>query len=316
MNPSPLFVGIDVAKAKLDVALRPGDQTWQIDHDEATIAQLVAQLQAQSPTLIVVEATGGLEAPLVAALAAQELPVVVINPRLARDFAKAPGYLAKTDRIDARVLAHYGEAVRPSLRPLPDADTQQLRALVVRRRQLLEMLGAEHNRLSTAPERVRDSIAQHLSWMRQQLASLDADLESMLKASEVFRQRDKILQSTPGVGPVLSQTLLAQVPELGQLNRKKIAALIGVAPFNRDSGTLWGHRTIWGGRASVRAALYMSTLVATRHNPVIREFYERLLAAGKVKKVALTACMRKLLTILNAMVKHQQTWQPRLAKSL
>ncbi len=316
MHSSLVFVGIDISKAKLDVALRPGDQAWQIDHDETNIAQLVAQLQAQSPTRIVVEATGGLEAPLVAALAAQELPVVVINPRLARDFAKALGYLAKTDRLDARVLAHYGEAVRPSLRPLPDADTQQLRALVVRRRQLLEMLSAEHNRLSTAPERVRDSIEHHLSWLRQQLASLDEDLQRMLKASPLFRQRDEILQSTPGVGPVLSQTLLSQLPELGQLNCKQIAALVGVAPFNRDSGTLRGHRTIWGGRASVRAALYMATLVATRHNSVIREFYARLLAAGKVKKVALTACMRKLLTILNAMVKHQQMWQPRLAKSL
>ncbi len=316
MHPSPLFVGIDISKSKLDVALRPRDQTWQIDHDEANIAQLVGQLQAQSPTRIVVEATGGLGAPLVAALAAQELPVVVINPRLARDFAKALGYLAKTDRIDARVLAHYGEAVRPSLRPLPDADTQQLRALVVRRRQLLEMVGAEHNRLSMAPERVRDSIAHHLSWMRQQRASLDADLASMLKGSAVFRHRGDILQSTPGVGPVLSQTLLAHVPELGQLNRKEIAALIGVAPFNRDSGTMRGHRTIWGGRASVRAALYMATLVATRHYPVIREFYERLLAVGKVKKVTLTACMPKLLTMLNAMVKYQQTWQLRLAKSL
>jgi len=316
MHPSPVFVGIDVAKAKLDVALRPGDQTWQMDHDETTIAHLVEQLQALLPTLIVVEATGGLQVPLVAALVAQELPVVVINPRLARDFAKALGYLAKTDRLDARVLAHYGEAVRPSLRPRPNADTEQLRALVVRRRQLLEMVVAEHNRLSTAPERVRDSIDHHLSWMRQQLQSLDAELQSMTKSSEEFRHRDGILQSTPGVGPVLSQTLLAQVPELGQLNRKQIAALIGVAPFNRDSGTLRGHRMIWGGRASVRAALYMSTLVATRHNPVIREFYERLLAAGKVKKVALTACMRKLLTILNAMMKHQQTWQPQLAKSL
>jgi transposase len=316
MHPSPVFVGIDVAKATLDVALRPGDQTWQIDHDEASIAQRVAQLQALSPTRIVVEATGGLAAPLVAALAAQELPVAVINPRLARDVATAPGYLAKTDRIDARVLAPYGEAVRPPLRPRPDADTEHVRALVVRRRQLLEMMSAEHSRLNTAPACVRDSIAHHLSWMRQQLQSLDAELESMIKSREAFRHRDAIFQSTPGVGPVLSQTLLSQVPEPGQLNRQEIAALIGVAPFNRDRGTLRGHRTIWGGRASVRAALEMSTLVATRHNPVIRAFYARLLAAGKGKKVALTACMRKLLTILNAMAKHEQAWQPQLAKSL
>jgi transposase len=276
----------------------------------------VAQLSELSPTLIVVEATGGLERTLVAALVAAGLPVVVINPRLARDFAKATGRLAKTDRIDAQVLAHYGEAIRPSLRPLPDADTQQLRALVDRRRQLMDMMSAEQSRLNTSPARIRDSIEYHLTWLRQQVASLDDDLDGMLKASPLWLERDAILQSTPGVGPILSRTLMSQLPELGNLNRKEIAALVGVAPFNRDSGTWRGRRTIWGGRATVRAVLYMSTLVATRYNPVIREFYESLLAVGKVKKVALIACMRKLLTILNAMIKNQQRWQLRVAKSM
>lgn len=316
MTSSPLFVGIDVAKAALDIALRPSDQLWQVIYDDAHVEALVIQLSELSPSLIVVEATGGLERTLVAALVAAGLPVVVINPRLARDFAKAMGRLAKTDRLDAQVLAHYGEAIRPSCRPLPDADTQQLRALVDRRRQLIDMMSAEQSRLNTSPARIRDSIEYHLTWLRQQVASLDNDLDSMLKTSPLWREYDAILQSTPGVGPVLSRTLISQLPELGDLNRKEIAALVGVAPFNRDSGTWRGRRTIWGGRATVRAVLYMSTLVATRYNPVIREVYERLLAAGKVKKVALIACMRKLLTILNAMIKNQQRWQLRVAKSM
>ena len=316
MPSSPLFVGIDVAKATLDIALRPSKQLWQIIYDDAQIEALVTQLSELSPTLIVIEATGGLERILVAALVAAKLPVVVINPRLARDFAKAIGRLAKTDRIDAQVLAHYGEAIRPSLRPLPDADTQQLRALVDRRRQLMDMMSAEQSRLNTSSARIRDSIEHHLTWLRQQVAKLDDDLDGMLKASSLWREYDAILQSTPGVGPVLSRTLISQLPELGDLNRKEVAALVGVAPFNRDSGTWRGRRTIWGGRATVRAVLYMSTLVATRYNPVIREFYERLLVSGKVKKVALIACMRNLLTILNAMIKHQQPWQPRVAKSM
>ena len=316
MASSPLFVGIDVAKATLDIALRPSAQTWQVIYDDPHVEAFVTQLNELSPTLIVVEATGGLERSLVAALVAARLPVIVINPRQARDFAKATGRLAKTDRIDAQVLAHYGEAIRASFRPLPDADTQQWRALVERRRQLVDMMTAEQSRLNTSPARVRDSIEAHLAWLQQQLASLDDDLDDMLQSSPIWRERDDMLQSTPGVGPVLSRTLMSQLPELGDLNRKEIAALVGVAPFNRDSGTWRGRRTIWGGRAAVRSVLYMSTLVATRHNPVIREFYERLLAAGKAKKVALIACMRKLLTILNAMVKNQQRWQPRASKSV
>ena len=282
MPSSPLFVGIDVAKATLDIALRPSEQLWQILYDDAQIEALVIQLSELSPTLIVVEATGGLERILVAALVAANLPVVVINPRLARDFAKAIGRLAKTDRIDAQVLAHYGEAIRPSRRPLPDADTQQLRALVDRRRQLMDMMSAEQSRLNTSSARIRDAIEYHLTWLRQQVARLDEALDGMLKASSLWREYDAILQSTPGVGPVLSRTLISQLPELGDLNRKEVAALVGVAPFNRDSGTWRGRRTIWGGRATVRAVLYMSTLVATRYNPVIREFYERLLVSGGI----------------------------------
>jgi transposase len=296
MTVSPLFVGIDVAKDTLDIALRPSEQLWQMSYDDAQVAALVTQLRALSPTRIVVEATGGLERTVVAAL--------------------ATGRLAKTDRMDAQVLAHYGDAIRPSLRPLPDADLQQLRAVVDRRRQLLDMMSAEQNRLSTSPVRIRDAIAHHLTWLRHQVASLDEDLDGMLHASPLWRERDAMLRSTPGVGPVLSCTFIAQLPELGALNRHEIAALVGVAPFNRDSGTRRGRRTIWGGRTTVRTVLYMSALVATRHNPVIRAFYERLLAAGKAKKVALTACMRKLLTMLNAMAKHQQRWQPRVAKSV
>ena len=253
MKSIPQFVGIDVSKATLDVAVRPSGQTWQVLYDDAQVEALVEQLTDLAPTLIVVEATGGLERIVVAALGAAGLPVVVINPRLARDFAKATGRLAKTDRLDAQVLAHYGEAIRPSLRPLPDADTQQLRALVARRRQLMDMMTAEQSRLSSAPARIRDAIAHHITWLQQQVASLDDDLDGMLKASPLWRERDDILQSTPGVGPVLSRTLMSHVPELGALNRKEIAALVGVAPFNRDSGTWRGRRTIWGGRATVRA---------------------------------------------------------------
>ena len=316
MKSGPQFVGIDVAKATLDVAVRPSAQSWQIAYDEPWVTHLIEQLHALEPELIVVEATGGFEITLVAALAAAALPVVVVNPRQVRDFAKASGRLAKTDRLDAHVLAHYGEAIRPALRPLPDADTQALRALVGRRRQLVDMLTAEPSRLGTAPGGIQEAIATHLKWLQQALHDLDEELQRRLQSSPLWRERNTLLQSVPGVGPVLAQTLLSQVPELGQLNRKEIAALVGVAPLNRDSGTWRGRRTMWGGRASVRAVLYMSALVASRHNPVICKFYERLLAAGKVKKVALTACMRKLLTILNAMVKHHRTWQPSLEKSM
>jgi len=235
----------------------------------------------------------------------------VVNPRQVRAFAQAVGILAKTDRIDARVIAHFAEAVRPAPRPLPDAETQELRALVLRRRQVLAMLIAARNRLGTAPARIQGAIQQHIVWLEGQRAALNDDLTATIARSAVWQAKADVLRSMPGVGPVLSRTMLAQVPELGTLGHKQVAALVGVAPFNRDSGTLRGRRTVYGGRGEVRAVLYMGALVATRHNPVSKAFYERLLAAGKAKKVALTACMHKLLTMMNAMVRDLTPWQPR-----
>jgi transposase len=312
MSKLGVFVGIDVSKAQLDVALRPTDDCWHVSNDEPGIAILVERLQAIQPALIVLEATGGLEVPGAGALAAAALPVVVVNPRHARDFAKATGRLAKMDTLDARGLAHVAEAVRPTPRPLPEADAQALRALVTRRRQLVQMLTAERQRLQSAPQRIRADIQAHIAWLERRLARSDDDLAAAIRSSPLWRVTAEILQSTPGVGPVLSRTLVAEVPELGALNRQEIAALVGVAPFNRDSGTLRGKRSIWGGRAHVRAVLYMSTLTA-RHNSVLKALYERLRAAGKAAKVALTASMRKLLTILNAMVKHRTPWQEKTA---
>jgi transposase len=280
-----------------------------VTNDETGIAALVARLQAVQPTLIVLEATGGYHRAVVAALAAAALPLVVINPRQVRDFAKATGQLAKTDVLDARAVAHFAEAVRPTPRPLPDAQTEELRALLARRRQLIAMRTAEQNRLENAPRRLRADIEAHIAWLNQRVATLDDDLDTTLRASPVWRERETLYRSVPGIGPVCARTLMLDLPELGTLSRQRIAALVGVAPFNRDSGTLRGTRTTWGGRAHVRAALYMSTLVAVRYNPVLKRFYERLCAAGKAKKVALTACMRKLLTILNAMAKYQKPWQ-------
>ena len=313
MSNSPVYVGIDVAKATLDVAVHPTADRWTAAHTEREVAGLVTRLTALHPALVVLEATGGLEGPLAGALATAGLPVVVVNPRQVRDFAKATGTLAKTDALDAAVLAHFAAAVRPTPRPLPDAATQTLAALVTRRRQLVEMLTAERNRLGSAPRVLRAEIQAHLTWLQRRLARLDTDLGQAIRTSPVWRVQDDLLRSVPGVGPVLSATLLASLPELGTLNRKAIAALVGVAPLNRDSGTLRGRRRVWGGRAAVRAVLYMGTLVAVRHNPVLRAFYQRLRAVGKLPKVALTACMRKLLTILNAMLKHQTPWSPAYA---
>jgi transposase len=308
MSAPQVFVGIDVAKAQLDIALRPTGERWAVTNDETGMAALVARLQAAQPTLIVLEATGGYHRAVVAALAAAALPLVVINPRQVRDFAKATGQLAKTDVLDARAVAHFAEAVRPAPRPLPDAQTEELRALLARRRQLIAMRTAEQNRLENAPRRLRADIEAHIAWLNQRVAALDDDLDTTLRASPVWRERETLYRSVPGIGPVCARTLVLDLPELGTLSRQRIAALVGVAPFNRDSGTLRGTRTTWGGRAHVRATLYMSTLVAVRYNPVLKRFYERLRTAGKVAKVALTACMRKLLTILNAMVKHQKPW--------
>ena len=309
MAGEPRFVGIDVSKAQVDVAVRPAGQRWVVSYDETGVEELVSHLVELDPALVLLEATGGLEVPLVAALSARALPVVVVNPRQVRDFARATGTLAKTDALNAVVLAHFAEAVRPPVRPLRDAETQALKSLTARRHQVLSMLVSEKNRLRTATAAVRPRIEAHIAWLEQELEDLDKNLRQTLRQSPVWREKDDLLRSVPGVGEQLSLTLLAHLPELGTLDRRQIAALVGVAPFNRDSGTLRGKRTVWGGRARVRAALYMGALVGSRHNPAIRDFYQRLLAAGKPKKLALTACMRKMLTILNAMLKHRSPWR-------
>ncbi len=309
MEQEAIYVGVDVAKAQMDVAVRPTDDGWVVDNDDAGIRQLVSRLKILEPQIVVLEASGGLELPLVAALAVEELPVVVVNPRQVRDFARATGKLAKTDALDASVMAHFGEAVKPPVRPLRDAETQTLNSLVARRHQVMSMLVSERNRLNAAiAVAVRSSIEAHIEWLQRELDDLDTDLRQTLLQSPVWREKDNLLRSVPGVGEQISLTLLAHLPELGTLDRRQIAALVGVAPFNRDSGTLRGRRTVWGGRAKVRAVLYMGALVAARYNPVIRDFYHRLLAAGKPKKLALTACMRKLLVILNSMLRHRSTW--------
>jgi len=304
-----VFVGVDVAKAELVVAVRPANDSWVVPNDDLGIAHLVERLRPVAPTLLVLEATGGYERAAVAALAAAGVPLVVANPRQVRDFARATGQLAKTDAIDAHILALFAERMRPEPRPLSDDATQALDALLTRRRQVLEMLVAERNRLTHARPAIRRDISQHVRWLERRLHDVDTDLDHMIHASPVWRAKEHLLRSTPGVGPVLSRTLIGDLPELGTLNRKQIAALVGVAPLARDSGTLKGKRMVWGGRAPVRAVLYMAALVATRCNAVIRTFYQRLLANGKPKKLALTACMRKLLTILNAMMRTQTVWR-------
>jgi transposase len=303
------FIGIDVAKAQLEFACRPSGETGTVRNTEEGIRELVARCQVLTPTLLVLEATGGYEAAVVAALATAGFPVVVANPRQVRDFAKATGQLAKTDALDAQVLALFAERVRPAPRPLPDDAVQALDALLTRRRQLVEMLTAERNRLLVARPAVRPDLQQHIRYLERRLRAADDDLHTAVKASPLWRVKDDLLQSVPGVGRVVSLTLLAELPELGRLSHKEIAALVGVAPLNRDSGILRGKRLIYGGRAPVRAALYMAALVASKCNPVIHGFYQRLRAAGKPAKVALTACMRKLLTILNAIARSGMPWQ-------
>ncbi len=319
MEQEGIYVGIDVAKAQVDVAIRPSDDRWEISHDDAGVRQLVSRLKVLEPVMVLLEASGSLELPLVAALAAEAVPVVVVNPRQVRDFARATGRLAKTDSLDAAVLAHFAEVVRPPVRPLRDAETQALNSLAARRHQVMTMLVSEKNRLSSAATvAVRPRIEAHIAWLERELDDLDEGLRGTLLQSPVWREKDDLLRTVPGVGKQLSLTLLAYLPELGALDRRQVAALVGVAPFNRDSGTLRGKRTVWGGRARVRSALYMGALVASRYNPVIRDFYQRLLAAGKPKKLALTACMRKLLVILNSMLKHRSPWRdpsPQVAHS-
>lgn len=306
------YVGIDVSKDRLDVAVVPSGKRWQVPNTEAGLLDLGEQLGTVEPALVVLEATGGLEVGVARHLVERGLPVRVLNPRQVRDFGRATGKLAKTDAIDALLLARFAQRVEPEVRPLPDELTVALGALVTRRRQLLEMLVAEQNRLRQAPRKVQRDLRAHIAWLKRRLGALDDEIGTTLQQSPVWEELGEVLQSVPGVGEVLTMTLLADLPELGSLDRKQVAALAGVAPFNRDSGMLRGKRMVWGGRASVRAALYMATLVASRHNPVIRAFYQRLLAAGKPKKVALVACMRKLLTILNAMVKHKAPWRASL----
>lgn len=310
MDQGAVWIGIDVAKAWVDVAIRPCGESWRVGNDAAGIAALVQRIQALTPQVVVLEATGGYERAVAGALAAAGLPVAVVNPRQVRAFAKATGRLAKTDALDAHVLAHFGAAVQPEPRPVPDAQAHALTALLARRRQVVAMLTAEKNRLGSTAHPVRDRIQAHIVWLEQELRELDQELRRTLQARPLWRAQDQLLRSVPGIGPTLAVTLLADLPELGTLDRKQIAALVGVAPLNQDSGIRRGRRRIWGGRARVRAVLYMGTLTATRYNPVIRTFYTRLLAAGKPKKLALTACMHKLLLVLNAMLKQRQAWRP------
>ena len=303
-----MFVGIDVSKATLDVGVRPSGDSWSMPNNETGLTELVAKLTAIGPTLVVVEATGGYELALVTTVALAKIPIAVVNPRQVRDFAKALGRLAKTDRIDAMVLAHFADAVRPEPRELPDEASQELDALVRRRAQLVEMLTSERNRLHRSNETTKPSIDTVIQTLKEQIKKLDDEIRKRIKDSPVWREKDELLQSAGGIGPTTSAKLLTALPELGKLSHKEISALVGVAPINRDSGKRCGARSCWGGRADVRAILYMAATVAARWNPVIKTFYERLVAAGKAKKVALVACMRKLLVILNAMARDQKGW--------
>ena len=309
MTTEPIYVGIDVAKATLDVCTTAGD-TWQVANDDRAVQGLCTRLVALQPALVVLEATGSYELRAAAALATAGLPVAVVNPRHVRSYARSTGQLAKTDRLDARAIAGFAAAVQPEPRPLPDADTRELEALIVRRRQLLGMIVAEDARLATALPVTRKQIKAHLGWLHTQLNKIDGDIDGSVRRSPLWRAKDDLLQSIPGVGPATSHTLLAMLPELGALQEKEITALVGLAPFNQDSGTLRGKRRIFGGRARVRSVLYMAALVGRRWNPVLKAFSDRLRAAGKPVKVVLVACMHKLLIILNAMVRDDRPWDP------
>lgn len=307
-----VYVGVDVSKDRLECAIGPTGEAFSEANEQVGVDSLVARLGEAAPKLVVLEATGGLERPLARALAAARIPVAVVNPRQARDFARACGILAKTDKIDAAALARFGEALKPTPRPIPDAEAREFSAILARRSQIVQMLTAESNRLGqAASESVKKRINAHIRWLEKELSRTDEDLERTIRNSDAFRENEALLRSVPGVGPVLARTLLAELPELGggDLSRKQLAALVGVAPINRDSGKRRGRRGTWGGRARVRTVLYMGTLVATRHNPTMKEFYERLLAKGKPKMVAVVACMRKLLTILDAILKNRIPWR-------
>ena len=314
--PSEVFVGVDVAKAWLNVSVLPSSELWRVANEPKAIAPLIEQLLKLAPKLIVMEATGGLETALAAALCRAGLPVVIVNPRQVREFARATGKLAKTDKIDALMLALFGERVQPELRPLPDEVAEAFDALLARRRQLVVMLVEEKNRLQQARSKeVRKGVQRHIRWLEHEIQDVERGLTDRVRQSPVWKAKDDLLQSVPGVGRVMSFTALAELPELGQLNRKQIASLVGVAPHACDSGTLRGKRITWGGRATVRTALYMAALAACRFNPVFHAFYQRLLASGKPHKVAIVACMRKLLTTLNAIVRDQSPWNPTPANS-
>lgn len=304
-----IFVGIDISKAWLDIAVHEREEAFRAGNEDGGIADLVRRMKALKPTLIVVEPTGGFEKLVVAELTHAGLPVVVVNAKRVRDFARATGRLAKTDKLDAKVLAHFAAAIRPALRNLPSAEEERLTMLLTRRRQVVDMLTVEKNRLVTVRAKMRSDIEAHIQWLANSLKELDKEIEDFVEATPIWKEKDDLLQSVPGVGPVTSATMLGMMPELGKLNRQEIAALVGVAPVNKDSGRKQGRRRIYGGRADVRSVLYMAALSAKKFNPVIKKFYDRLIKQGKEKKVALTACMRKLLVILNAMMRSNQSWR-------
>jgi transposase len=309
MGTETMYVGIDVSKDNLDLAVHTGREVRRFANTPIGISKVLRHVMGIGPALVVMEATGGYEISLAVALGEAGIPAAVVNPRQARDYARSTGKLAKSDAIDARMLAEFAATVRPEPRPLADSQTQELKDILARRSQINEMITAEKNRLQRARGPLREHIRAHVAWLEKALAEMDSELKRFIEESPIWREKDDLLKSVPGIGPVLSSTLVADLPELGRLNRKQIAALVGVAPFNRDSGKMRGKRSCWGGRANVRATLYMGALVATRHNPVIKAFYERLCAAGKAKKAAITACMRKLLTIVNSMIKHHSLWR-------
>ncbi len=304
------YVGVDVSKARLEVAVVPTGESFVVSNEEEGFDELLGKLEDLHPTLVVLEASGGFERPVTAALAAAKMAVCVVNPRQSRDFARATGKLAKTDRLDAHVLARFAQAIQPLPRTLPDEEAKEFQAILARRAQIISMMTAEKNRLgATASKAVAGRIQAHLRWLEKELSRTDRDLDEAIENNPTFKENEALLRSVPGVGPVLCRTLLAELPELGSLAPGELSALVGVAPLNRDSGTFRGHRAIWGGRARVREALYMAALVGSRHNPVLKEFYGRLVAAGKPKKVALVACMRKLLVILNAVLRERTPWR-------
>jgi transposase len=309
MTAPQTYVGIDVSQATLDVAVVPTDECWQAPNDEPGIAQLVQRITALAPERVVLEATGGYELAALAALGSAGVPVVAVNPRQVRDFARSMGQLAKTDALDASILAEFAARIQPKLRPLPDAQSRELSGLLARRRQLIEMRTAESNRLAMAVEAVRADIREHLRYLDKRIRDLDHELHDRLRKSPLWREQEDLLRGIPGVGPILTTTLLADVPELGTVTHKQVTALVGLAPLNRDSGRWRGKRSIWGGRGHVRAVLYMATLTAVRVNPVLAVTYQRLLSAGKPHKVALVACMHQLLRICNAVLRHRTPWR-------